>query len=81
MFNFHTNAELVVLLFLYIYCLYDIIRKIIIFIVFFNLFNLKKAADTDLVSTLAPIQAWGNQCTMRKYHKRILILTHYIYRL
>ena len=37
MVNFHTNAEMVVLLFLYIYCLYDIIRKIIIFIVFIYL--------------------------------------------
>ena len=64
MVNFHTNTEMVVLLFLYIYCLYYIIRKIIIFNVFFNF---KKAADTDLV-----IVHWRqSKCGKSMHHEKI----------
>ena len=71
MVNFHTNAEMVVLLFLYIYCLYYIIRKIIIFIVFLNIFNLKKAADTDLV-----IVHWRQSKRGKSMHHGKISQTH-----
>ena len=71
MVNFHTNAEIVVLLFLYIYCLYYIISKIIIFIQFFYLFNFKKAADTDLV-----IVHWRQSKRGKSMHHEKISLTH-----
>ena len=53
------------------FCLYYIIRKIIIFIIFFNLFNFKKAADTDLV-----IVHWRQSKRGKSMHHEKISQTH-----